>query len=112
MTKFTDGAAAGKVLALRRSPLYLRVVRNSKGEIDALDQLDDQPGKNEEVFVYARTEFQGHVHICRSRGRGGYYAMAAYQLVACQPDQEILRDQEKWQTWAFAQSKPSTPITE
>ena len=49
MTRFLDGPAAGVLLALRRAPLYLRVVYHAKREEpwDALDQLADVPGEHE-----------------------------------------------------------------
>jgi hypothetical protein len=36
MTKFTNGPAAGTVLSLRRSPLFLRAVQDAEGKWDAL----------------------------------------------------------------------------
>jgi hypothetical protein len=109
MTKFTDGPAAGVVLSLHRAPLYLRVVRDTDGKVDALDQLDDRPEIDEEVFAYALTENRGIVHINArdNRGRrcGGFFPMTTYQLAITQPTDKTMRDSKAWGEWALGQDK-------
>jgi hypothetical protein len=106
VTKFEDGPAAGVMLALRRSPLYLRVVRDAEGKFDALDRLDDEPAAGEALFAYRLVKSDGVVHLSMTdrRGRrcGGFYAMAGYAVVEDQPPDEVMRDTEKWREWATA----------
>lgn len=103
MTKFTDGPASETALMLRRAPMFLRIVRAPDGKIDALDQLEDKPAVDEEVFVYRRTELTGHVHIRAKKG-GGFYALATYTMVEPQPDRSHVRSSKAWQAWAMAQA--------
>lgn len=109
MTKFTDGPAAGKVLALRRAPFFLRVVQSiTHGEVDALDQLDDQPRPSESIYVYRQTKNEGGAFICSrgtkaKRAASGYFPLVQYSLNGEQPSDEVLRDNAKWQEWCFSQ---------
>lgn len=110
MTKFTNGPAAGVVLSLRRAPLFLRVTKerySDKPLWDALDQLSDEPKPSEDLIAYARTSFDGHVHIRRDRkaGGSGFFAMATYALVEQQPDDATMRDAAKWREWCQAQPR-------
>ena len=107
MTKFQDGPAAGVVLGLRRSPLYLRAVQNRFGENaawDALDRLADRPEPDERIVAYRRVKYDGHVHICRRPTGGGYFAMAEYVVCDQQPTADVLRNTNKWQEWAQAEA--------
>jgi len=54
MTRFLDGPAAGKTLSLSYAPMYLRVVIDPKGNVDALDAPDDSPRPGEIVHLYRR----------------------------------------------------------
>lgn len=109
MTKFTDGPAAGKVLALRRAPFFLRVVQSiTHGEVDALDQLTDQPRPSESIYVYRQTKNSGGAFICsrgskEKRAASGYMPIVEYSLNVEQPSDEVLRDNAKWQEWVFSQ---------
>jgi hypothetical protein len=102
MTTFLDGPAKDAVLMLKRSPLLLRVVRDPRGEWDALDQLDDTPRAEESIAVYARRGEAGSVHIC-SRGRrgagSGWFSAATYLHVAAPPPEAVLRDTARWREW-------------
>lgn len=105
MIDFQDGPAKDKILELLRMPmpLFLRVVRDSKGVIDALDQLDDTPAEDEELFAYVKIKDNGTVHIdCRDKkGKrfGRWYNPCTYALHEPQPDQQTMRDSAAWQTW-------------
>lgn len=109
MTKFLDGPAAGKVLALRRAPFFLRVVVSiTHGEIDALDQLTDQARPSESIYVYRQTKNSGGAFICSrgskaKRAASGYFPLVEYSLHSEQPTDEVLRDNTKWQEWALGQ---------
>lgn len=102
MTRFLDGPAAGQTLGLRRAPLFLRAVRNEKGEWDALDQPDDSPHGSETIVAYKQVAFHGHVHVCRRPRGGGYFAMAEYRLVEPQPADSSMRTNKAWQEWCYA----------
>lgn len=109
MTNFKDGPAEGVTLMLQRAPKYLRVCYNkfAKKEDnawDALDQLDDEPKRQEKLFVYRLIVSRGHVHIraCRP-ARSGFYEMADYGIVKEQPDDATMRDKHAWQKWCYAE---------
>ena len=105
MISFNDGPAKGHLLQLARAPIFLRVVRDPAGNIDALDQVDDEPIKTEEIFVYFRMMYRGQVHIhssIKGRRHGGWYAMASYrQMKEAIIDEPMLRDTAKWQAWCL-----------
>jgi hypothetical protein len=106
MIKFLDGPAAGTILQLKRAPLYLRVVIDPRGTVDALDQLDDTPETKEAVWVYRLVAPANwyHLHCGGRRPNGsGFYQQAEYRLHAEQPTDAVLRRTEAWQTWCYAQ---------
>jgi len=110
MTEFTDGPAAGKVLLLRRHPLFLRVTRAEPTgrqrvqQFDALDQLADEPREGETVFAYRRVAVSERpVHIRADRGASGWYHRATYTLHDEQPDAETTRCRTRWQLWCLGQ---------
>lgn len=119
MTRFEDGPAAGKVLTLKRCPVFLRVVIDAAGGVDALDQLDDAPRPGEAVYVYHRQGAQGCCHIDsrdgQGRRRGEWFATGDYRLHPCQPPAAVLGDTAAWRAWATAEltrvtgSEPEPP---
>lgn len=104
MTTFVDGPAQFAKLLLRRSPFLLRVVRKNVRPlvfaIDALDEADDEPKDDEEIFVYRRLGEPGYCHIKMKDG-GGFYPLAIYELVPAQPPFEILRSNSAWRQWCL-----------
>ncbi len=103
MTKFTDGPAAGLVLSLRRAPIFIRVVVDQRGEMDALDQLDDTAKPGEKIYAYELAEKSpGHVHLNRGGGKSGYYAMATYRFLPEQPRDDEMRTTDAWRAWTNA----------
>jgi len=108
MTRFLDGPAQGTTLRLARSPMFLRVVIDAAGNVDALDQLDDDVRTGETAHVYKLFGDIGSVITC-SRGRGcRMEQIAEYRLHTKQPGQELLRDNQAWQTWAMGEANEST----
>lgn len=106
MTRFIDGPAQGKVLMLRRAPVYLRVVRDdSSGEIDALDQLDDTPKDYESLFAYQLVERPGMAFIDGPKCRGRY-AVAEYTMVLSPPSDAEMRDTTAWGVWTNKRGMP------
>lgn len=106
MTRFTDGPAAGVVLGLRRSPLFIRVVLDRYAEKpiwDALDQLHDQPKPSEDLWVYKLVKCEGIACVRMAKG-GGCFPIAEYVYVPEQPPVEVLKNMEKWRAWAAAQA--------
>lgn len=99
MVKFLDGPAEGQVLALRRAPLLLRVVRDQAGEFDALDQLEDEPREGEAITVYRRIGEAARVHLKMRKG-SGWYQLAEYRVLPVQPLDQVARRREGWQAWA------------
>lgn len=112
MITFADGPVQGKTLILRRAPQLLRVVVDSSGSVDALDQLDDAPKPDESITVYRLDQ----ASLCRyhvmTRGygkdgaRNGWYMSAVYRLASDQPDDVTVRNRAAWQEWALAHSEP------
>src|SRR5262249_15115305 len=96
----------GKCLVIRRAPMFLRVVRNRKGEFDALDQLKDAPALDEEIFVSRLIKQDGHVCIDGTKNgkRWGCCAViASYRLADEQPDDATARSYAAWPKWCEAQ---------
>lgn len=117
MTRFKDGPAAGKNMMLRRAVVFLRVTRlpadpqnrRSADKWDALDQPDDTPEPDEELFAYKHTgQNAGMCHVRMSgkaKGGSGFYAIAEYALCDPQPSDEEMRDVFKWRAWCERQPK-------
>lgn len=109
MIRFLNGPAKGVRLELRRAPVFLRVVFNSgreQDQFDALDQLDDTPEPDEQIWVYRRIGKAGTLHVLyteKGRRRGKWLATGDYGLCREQPAEEIMRDKEKWQAWCTEQ---------
>lgn len=105
MMHFHGGPAHEASLGLSRAPLFLRVVIDQAGKVDALDQLEDRPRAGEMVYVYRRTGDVTHVHL-QMAGPGGrgrrcrWELFAQYQIHEHQPSEATLRDQHRWQEWA------------
>ena len=101
MVKFLDGPAMGEELCLRNTPVYLRVVVDAKGEVDALDMPGDVPSSTEKVFAYKAVEgIMTAGFVCRIRGRGCIpFKSASYKLCENQPEESILRNRELWVKW-------------
>jgi hypothetical protein len=113
MVKFTDGPAAGVVLALKRAPLLLRVVRDpskrpAKGRSpwDALDQLADTPQAGETIHAYRRIGKATRCHLLVSpRSASGWFAVAEYAAVEPQPDQATMTETATWRAWCLANQR-------
>lgn len=108
MTRFLDGPAIGKTLMLKRAPFFLRVTVSESREkktFDALDQLEDQPRPNEDLFVYEMVGKPGSCHVRCGNGGSGFYMVADYKMVEVQPEDIILRDTAKWAEWVDQEAK-------
>lgn len=99
MISFRLGPAGGQQLSLARTPTYLRVVIDTDGSIDALDQLEDTPEPSERIVVYKLNHSSGmRGFVC---GRGGCVPLidAAYDYLLEQPEDREVRDTEAWRAW-------------
>lgn len=108
MITFLDGPAEGQELWVRRAPILLRVVYDSRTDHwDALDQLHDEPAEIENIWVYQLQGKAGWIQLCtRGPQRGkvsGRYMTGEYALVPDQPTQALLRDTQQWREWAEQQ---------
>jgi hypothetical protein len=87
--------------------MFLRVVIDESGVVDALDQLDDHPKQSETVIAYRRvkdTLTNFHLRCGReSKLKSGWYQAAQYRVIEQQPSEETLRDTAKWQAWCMEQ---------
>jgi hypothetical protein len=113
MVRFLDGPAGGQMLMLRRAPIYLRVTFDGVWrKWDACDQVDDIVSAGETVWVYKRLGAASVAFLDwveRGRRRGGRFAFGTYQLVVDAPDEETVRDNERWQAWCWSQVKCPQP---
>lgn len=107
MLRFLDGPAAGVSLCCARAPLFLRVVQDTAGKWDSLDQLADTPAPGETIHVYRKVSSEGTVHIdyrdAQGRRRGRWEQIAGYRLHEVQPDDATLRETAAWRAWATAE---------
>lgn len=107
MSRFLDGPAAGTDLLIRRAPTFLRVVIDPQGKVDALDQLEDEPGDDERIYVYRLEPGTRSVtFLCyrgKDRGRSGRYEIGDYRYVQG-VDESVLRTREAWREWAGSAS--------
>lgn len=103
MLSLVDGPCKGSFM-VKRAPLFLRAVKKTEldgeGETDVLDQLEDTPAADEEIYVYERFGGTGWVHI-DGKGIHGTYVIATYRLMP-EVDRGPLRDNAAWQAWARA----------
>jgi len=112
MNTFLDGPAAGVILQVRRTPILLRVVLGLSGKWDALDQPDDSPTPDEQVFVYILTEAPLNYHLCirgKNRAAAGWYQAGKYKLLVPQPPESSVRSNQKWSEWCDAHRESLTP---
>lgn len=98
MIGFLDGPAQHvRRMRLGRTPFFLRVVRKRGTRLwDALDQLEDVPAENEEVFVYERASEPLRAFI----RPGGLVIACDYRLLrGPQPPDEDVRTNDRWRHW-------------
>ena len=97
MISLADGPVEG-TYAVKRAPEYLRAIVNTlTGEKDVLDQLDDTPGDNEEVWVYKLEGEAGQVHINSTKVKG-FFATGTYRLVEDVRGVDV-RETVDWWRW-------------
>jgi hypothetical protein len=109
MITFFDGPAAGQVLACRRAPVFLRVVK-SRTKWDALDQPGDTPNPGEHLYAYLLPGKPEWMHLRMSpRSLSGNYPRAQYSYLPDQPDQEVMRDAARWANWIAANGPRLVP---
>jgi len=93
-------------IMLERAPKFLRFICAgllSSGKWDALDQLDDVPKPDEQVFA-ARLHREGTVHIDRVVKRkkvGEWIKTADYRMIDDGPPEAVLRDNDAWRAWCI-----------
>jgi hypothetical protein len=102
---FRDGPLAGKSVLCRRAPVYLRAVIAPDGQVDALDQLGDEPDAGEVLHAYVRIGAAGNLHVDgtdrQGRRFGRWYASGEYRLCDPQPDDATMRDRDAWRQWCL-----------
>jgi len=103
--RFLDGPAAEARLNLRRAPLFLRVVIDADGKVDALDQLTDEPTETEAIHVYRLVAGSVSRGFACSRGRGcSQFVSADYRLHQTQPIDLQARDSVLWREFCEGES--------
>lgn len=85
-----DGPAAGFKATARAAPTWLRVVINSTGNPDLLNEPTDYPSDDERVYGYRQVEGTWNQVFVRP---GGRYESADYRHV---PELDGLRSRERW----------------
>lgn len=107
-----DGPHRGRHFLVRNCPEYVRVVEKQgqlfetgDGEVDVCDMPDDEPARDETIYVYRRVGEVAACHINFGRGRGGFYQMADYRYVATMPEEDAeLRDNDRWREWVASRA--------
>jgi hypothetical protein len=111
MISFHGGPADGQKLQLKRAPRFLRVVESFRtdlllpGKFDALDQLGDQAEPEEAIFAYEVRGDVGRLHLNYGGGKGGWYVIADYHFLPCQPTDSEMRSDAAWQAWCLQAAK-------
>ena len=109
MTRFVDGPAEDVRLVLQRSPVFLRVALGLEGRWDALDQIDDTPEPDENMYVYRLHGTPGVAFVDypdRQGRRAGHRCMIAeYRYWPDQPEDSDMRTTEAWQLWCKTQKE-------
>jgi hypothetical protein len=79
------------------------------GKFDALDQLEDEPEKTEQLFVYILRGEVGRAFIDgtdKNGRRTGWMTMIAdYYFFPDQPADEAMRVTKNWRAWTEEQGK-------
>ncbi len=98
-------------LSLNRIPKYLRFtcrgIASCSRNWDALDQLDDVPESGEFLIAGILTD-RGLMHLDRvvnGRRVGDWIETATYSPIEPQPDQETMRDGNRWRAWCESQEQ-------
>ena len=98
---FVDGPAKFRELNLRRTPIFLRVVFDKDGTVDALDMPEDEPKISEGICVYKMVEGTkiagftcGHKELGCVQFKG-----ACYRMYEHQPEEKKLRHGGLWRRW-------------
>jgi len=103
--KLISGPADGQTVAIDRAPFFLRIVQDSDGRIDALNELSDQIREDEVAHAYWCDEIIGRVHVCCRGGRGsGWRTIGTWRHLDEQPPQEVLRSNVAWAHWCDEQA--------
>lgn len=98
--KLIDGPGQGQKFFAQRAPVLLRVVLNYDGRWDVLDQLEDEPTAQEEIFVYHQSSWM-HVRANKRSDSGTYYEYTHWPIDNIQ--KSTLRYNDRWRTWASLQ---------
>lgn len=101
MIELLDGPAAGHTLSLRSAPHFLRVVIDSHGDVDALDQPEDELGDDETIHVYVMEVGTWTQVFVRP---GGRYEGGRYRYMNIAGDEDELRtislaSRDEWIAW-------------
>jgi hypothetical protein len=87
---------------LKRTPLWLRVVIDGNGKVDALNEVKDEPREGETVYVYALSAYLGATHIRAKKG-GGFYPNVEYKLAYEGETGPALYARKGWEAWCESQ---------
>lgn len=98
----TDGPGAGKDFHAQRTPAFLRVVVDRHDNWNVLDLIEDEPTREEEIFVYRRVSSEHRCYRNGNRELSGWHCN--YVNVPIDTGQKAsLRYNHRWQQWATAQ---------
>ncbi len=98
MCKLLDGPGRGTTFCVSRCPVFLRVVKSHRGIWDVLNELEDEPKPEEEIFPYQRVT-QPYGAFIDGTGQHFYMGMADYQFINELVPDSTLRDTVLWQGW-------------
>ena len=105
MILLRDGPGRGSY-AVGRAPLFLRAVVSASGKKDVLDQLDDTPTPEEQVYVYRRQGVAGFAIITLARPRRCVKSATGEYAHVPEAVGDDMRETSAWRAWCEAQVRP------
>jgi hypothetical protein len=109
--EFFDGPTKGVRLNLKSAPVYLRVVINKNGVVDALDQKEDTPESDESIYAYRMVDGTNiTTFLCGGKNGCCINKSALYKIVKDQPCDEVMRNLGMWIDWVEEKERDLTKI--
>lgn len=98
MCKLLDGPGAGQSFVVKRCPVFLRVVHSKASGWDVLNEKDDTPKDDEEVYVYQRVSEPVKAFV-DGTGLHTLMVIAEYKFLDLMIGENLIRSNENWKWW-------------
>ena len=86
--------------------MFLRAVVSASGKKDVLDQPDDTPTPEEQVYIYRRLGESGFAIITLARPRRCVRTATGLYVHMPEAAGEAMRETAAWRSWCEAQVAP------